>query len=61
MTNRAGSASKNRHFEGTLILDPGRYTVRFRTDGSHSFDDWNAAPPADPKGWGIQVSRAEAG
>ena len=61
MTDRAGGASKNRLFEGTVILDPGRYTVHYRSDGSHSFNDWNAAPPADPEGWGIQVSRAEAG
>lgn len=59
MTDKAGGASKNRLYEGTLVLDPGRYSVRYRTDGSHSFNDWNADPPADPEGWGIQVSRAE--
>jgi hypothetical protein len=26
------------------------------SDGSHSFNDWNAARPDDPFGWGIRVS-----
>jgi hypothetical protein len=59
MTDRAGGAGKNRLYEGTLMLDPGRYVVRYKSDGSHSWGDWNADPPADPEGWGIQVSRAE--
>jgi hypothetical protein len=61
MTDAAGGAKKNRLFQGTLVLDPGKYAVHYRTDGSHSFNDWNAAPPADPEGWGIQVSRAGEG
>lgn len=60
-TDRAGGAAKNRLYQGSLLLDPGRYTVHYRTDGSHAFDDWNAAPPADPESWGIRVSRAEDG
>ena len=54
MTDAAGGAAKNRLYQGTLVLDPGRYVLHYRTDGSHSFKDWNAAPPADPEGWGIQ-------
>jgi hypothetical protein len=61
MTDAAGGAKKNRLFQGTLVLDPGKYAVHYRTDGSHSFNDWNAAPPADPEGWGIQVSKAGEG
>jgi hypothetical protein len=61
MTEGAGGAAKNRLYEGTLILDPGRYVVHYKSDGSHSFPDWNASPPADPEGWGIQITRADAG
>jgi hypothetical protein len=32
--------------------------VKYETDGSHSFGDWNAAPPDDPEMWGITVYRA---
>ena len=32
--------------------------VQYETDGSHSFGDWNAAPPDDPEMWGITVYRA---
>lgn len=58
-TEPAGGASKNRMFDDTIILDPGKYEVYFVTDGSHSFNDWNAAKPRDPMNWGITVSKVE--
>jgi hypothetical protein len=58
-TDPAGGADKNRKFEGTIVLDPGTYEVNYITDGSHSFNDWNASHPRDPKSWGITVSLAE--
>lgn len=61
MTDPAGGAEKNRAFEGTLQLDPGRYVVHFKTDGSHSYRHWNADPPGDPEAWGIEVARVEGG
>jgi hypothetical protein len=30
--------------------------VRYQSDDSHSFDEWNVLPPNDPQYWGIVVS-----
>lgn len=58
-TEPAGGARKNRLFDDTIILEPGKYEVIFVTDGSHSFNDWNATRPRDPASWGITVSLIE--
>src|SRR3954469_6319864 len=58
VTEHAGGATKNRRFDGVIRLPAGRYVVRYKSDGSHSFGDWNAAPPDDPEAWGITVYRA---
>ena len=57
-TERAGGAKKNRRAELTLTLPAGDYELRYRTDDSHAFGDWNATPPDDPLHWGISVFRA---
>ena len=54
-TGHAGGAQKNRVFDGTIHLIPGTYMVYFRTDDSHSANDWNAAPPAEAKYYGVSV------
>ncbi len=54
-TERAGGASKNKLFDGTIILPAGEYTVYFETDGSHSYRDWNASAPHDQEHYGISV------
>jgi hypothetical protein len=56
-TDHAGGADKNRRFDGTITLPAGEYVVKFETDGSHSFADWNADPPDDPEAWGITLFR----
>ena len=58
-TRPAGGARKNRMFDGVILLDAGTYLVRYETDDSHSFPDWNARRPRDPRSWGITVSQAE--
>jgi hypothetical protein len=58
ITEHAGGAAKNRRFDGTVRLPAGDYVVQYETDGSHSFGDWNAAPPDDPEMWGITIFRA---
>ena len=58
-TEHAGGARKNRLFNDTLILEGGDYEVHFVTDGSHSFDKWNANPPDDPFHWGILIMQEE--
>ncbi len=57
-TEHAGGASKNRRFDGTIRLPAGEYVLRYETDDSHAFGNWNADPPADPDMWGITVSQA---
>ena len=58
LTDHAGGAKKNRRFDGVIRLPAGEYVLRYESDGSHSFGDWNAAPPDDPEAWGITVYRA---
>ena len=58
-TDRAGGARKNRMFHDVITLDPGNYVVYYESDGSHSFNDWNASRPDDPMGWGVTVKLAE--
>ncbi len=54
-TEDAGGAEKNRSFDTEVHLDAGRYVLCAGTDDSHSFDEFNAAPPYDPAAWGVQV------
>jgi hypothetical protein len=54
-TEHAGGARKNRMSNDTIYLKKGKYKVYFRTDGSHSFGDWNAAPPTDQYNYGVTV------
>jgi len=56
-TDPAGGSDKNRVFDGVITLPAGNYVVRYRSDGSHSYDDWNTDPPDDPESWGIAVFR----
>jgi len=55
MTEHAGGAHKNRFFNGTIVLPKGDYTLNYRSDGSHSCNDWNDDAPHDPAHWGITV------
>jgi hypothetical protein len=55
-TRHAGGAAKNRMDAESISLPAGSYAVCFATDGSHSYRDWNAAPPSDPAFWGITIS-----
>lgn len=56
-TEPAGGDDKNRLFDGSITLPAGAYTLHYHSDGSHSYNDWNADPPDDPDGWGISVFR----
>lgn len=55
MTDRAGGARKNRMVSTTLILEPGEYELHYKTDDSHSYNDWNDDAPDDRMHWGITV------
>ena len=52
---RAGGDEKNVKFDGTVTFQPGDYILYYSTDDSHSFVDWNAAPPSDPYNYGITL------
>jgi len=54
-TEHAGGAGKNRMINDTIHLKAGKYKVYYRTDGSHSFGDWNARPPRDEHNYGITI------
>jgi hypothetical protein len=57
-TSHAGGAEKNREVRATVHLPAGTYRVRYRTDDSHAFGEWNTSPPRDPESWGITVTLA---
>ena len=57
LTDRAGGAEKNRKFDGVITLPAGEYILRYETDESHAFGEWNAAAPDDPEMWGITLFR----
>jgi hypothetical protein len=56
-TDHAGGGQKNRLFDGVIRLDAGEYELVYRTDGSHSFGDWNTEAPHDSFSYGVTVFR----
>lgn len=58
-TDHAGGDQKNRLVDKVLHLDKGSYMAYYVTDGSHSYRDWNAAPPFDPEHWGLTVTAVD--
>lgn len=59
MTFYAGGARKNRMVNTAMTLEKGEYILRWKSDDSHSYDDWNADPPDDQEYWGITIFRDE--
>jgi hypothetical protein len=55
MTFHAGGGRKNRMVNTTIILDKGEYKLRYRSDDSHSYHEWNVDPPEDQEFWGITL------
>ncbi|MBV9928534.1 MAG: serine hydrolase [Acidobacteria bacterium] len=53
-TSHAGGAEKNRKVDATLSLPAGRYRLHYKSDESHSFDNWNAPPP-EINFWGVAL------
>ncbi len=51
----AGGAEKNRLFDEVVTLPKGDYMACYQTDGSHSYDNWNADAPFDPGHWGLTI------
>lgn len=59
MTFHAGGGRKNRMVNTTMLLDKGEYRLRYVSDDSHSYNDWNTDPPDDPTMWGITLFRED--
>jgi hypothetical protein len=59
MTFHAGGGRKNRVVNTTIVLDKGDYRLRYRSDDSHCYNDWNVDPPEDQEYWGITLFRDE--
>ena len=54
-TDHAGGGDKNRVFDGIVTLEPGSYMAYFVTDDGHSYPQWNTAPPADRRRYGLTI------
>ncbi|GLH73882.1 hypothetical protein GETHLI_23840 [Geothrix limicola] len=54
-TSHAGGATKNRLADELIQLPKGTYTLRFKTDDSHAYGDWNDDAPWDPEHYGVTV------
>jgi hypothetical protein len=53
-TTHAGGAGKNRKADAIITLPAGKYKLRYKSDDSHSFDNWNGLPP-EINFWGIAL------
>jgi CubicO group peptidase (beta-lactamase class C family) len=54
LTIHAGGAGKNRQVDTVQMLPAGKYRLHYKSDDSHSFDNWNALPP-EINFWGIAL------
>lgn len=57
-TTHAGGALKNRQISKTLKLKKGNYMLKYKTDESHSPNQWDAKPPSTPF-YGIKIKYAK--
>ncbi len=51
----AGGAYKNRMEIGSVVLQPGNYTLRYKADDSHAYGKWNSQPPDQTSLYGIAL------
>ncbi|MEE9429912.1 MAG: SpoIIE family protein phosphatase [Melioribacteraceae bacterium] len=58
-TYHIGGATKNRVKIGILSLKPGKYSLKYKSDDSHSFGNWNTAPPNEQSFWGARIFRID--
>jgi hypothetical protein len=47
-SKQAGGAFKNQQIDTVITLCKGKYTLRYITDESHNWNNWDDAPPATP-------------
>jgi len=58
-TYHAGGSAKNRIDISPITLQPGKYTLRYRTDDSHAFGKWNEAPPSQTSLYGVALLKLQ--
>jgi signal transduction histidine kinase/ligand-binding sensor domain-containing protein len=58
-TYHAGGAAKNRIDLKSISLKPGKYTLRYVSDDSHSFGKWNEPAPTQTSLYGIVLLHAQ--
>ncbi|GMQ83099.1 MAG: hypothetical protein BMS9Abin05_2577 [Rhodothermia bacterium] len=51
----AGGDNTNRIETAFLDLGPGEYTVHFKTDGGHAYNNWSLSKPSFPNRWGVAL------
>jgi hypothetical protein len=54
-TEHAGGARKNRVARVEITLPQGEYILRYESDDSHAYGDWNMEMPSQPQLWGISL------
>lgn len=54
-TRPAGGGPKNRLFDGTVTLGPGRYTAHYVSNGRHAYGAFEDGVPDDAEAWGLRV------
>ncbi len=59
-TSPAGGDDSYRSVREEIMLAPGSYRSRFRTDGSISFEGYGSDFPDHPEDWGIAIFRADS-
>lgn len=55
----AGGAVKNRIDIGAVTLQPGSYTLHYKTDDSHAFGKWNSPAPDQTRLYGIALIKPQ--
>lgn len=58
-SSHLNGAFKNRITVDIIRLTPGQYKLRYVSDESHSYGNWNAFAPLDSSFWGVQILRIE--
>lgn len=57
-SRHAGGASKNQVEECEIVLSPGDYLVRYISDESHSWNNWDDLPP-NSTFYGIKIQSTD--
>lgn len=59
-SQQSGLDPRNRMIDTTITLPPGRYRLHYRTNESHSPQQWITTPPATPHHYGITLYHPES-